>query len=104
MRFAAAQHTKVASQFSVLLMAVSLAAQSIIDHLHVDVPTTGVVGEIVARFQVYADQFSRLEAVGLGVCNLVLGPVGDETNVDARLEEVIGRLRMAQGGQGGLGI
>jgi class 3 adenylate cyclase len=30
--------------------------------------------------------------------------VGDKTNVAARLEEVARRLRMARGGQGGLGI
>jgi hypothetical protein len=33
------------------------------------------------------------------VCDLVLGPAGDETNVGACLEEVVGRLRMPQGGK-----
>jgi hypothetical protein len=33
------------------------------------------------------------------VCDLVLGPAGDETNVAACLEEVVGRLRMPQGGK-----
>jgi hypothetical protein len=36
----------------------------------------------------------------LGVCNLVLGPAGDETNVAAHPEEIAGRLRIARGGQG----
>jgi hypothetical protein len=50
----------------------------------------GVVGDIVARFWEYADHDLRLEATSLGVCNLVLGPAGDETNVAAHLEEVAG--------------
>jgi hypothetical protein len=80
---------------------VSLAAQSIIGHLPVDVPHVGVVGEIVAQFWEYVNQCSHLEAAGLGVCDLVLRPAGNETNVVAHLEEVAGRLRMARGGQGG---
>jgi hypothetical protein len=42
----------------------------------------------------------HLETSGLGVCDLVIGPAGDETNVAARLMEVTRRLRMARGGQG----
>jgi hypothetical protein len=38
MIFVVPQHTKVASQFSVHQAALSLAAQSIIGHLPVDVP------------------------------------------------------------------
>jgi hypothetical protein len=82
----------------VLWAAVSLAAQSIIGHLPVDIPQVGAVGEIVARFWEYADRCLRLEAAGLGVYDLVLGSVGDKTNVPAHLEEVVGRLRMARGG------
>jgi hypothetical protein len=77
----------------------SLATQTIIDHLPVDIPLAGVVGEIVAQFQEYADRCSCLKATGLGVCNLVLGPAGDKTNVAARLEEIAGQLRIARGGQ-----
>jgi hypothetical protein len=43
------------------------------------------------------------EAAGLGFCDLVLGTVGDETNVAAHVEEVTGRLWMARGGQAALG-
>jgi hypothetical protein len=42
---------------------------------------------------------SRLPVWGGGRCDLVLGPVGDETNMVAHLEEVAGRLRMARGWQ-----
>jgi hypothetical protein len=70
-----------------------LAANSIIDHLPIDVPQACVVGEIVAQFWEYVGQCSHLEATGLGVCDLVLGPADDETNVAACLEEVTGRLR-----------
>jgi hypothetical protein len=38
MRFVAARHIEGASQFSALWAVVSLAAQSIIDHLPIDVP------------------------------------------------------------------
>jgi hypothetical protein len=64
---------------------VSLATQSIIGHLPVDVPQVSFVGEIVARFQEYADRCSRLEDTSLGVYDLVLGPASDETNVATRL-------------------
>jgi hypothetical protein len=40
----------------------------------------------------------------LGVCDLVLGLAGDETNVVARLEEVIRQLRMARVRQGAHGL
>jgi hypothetical protein len=49
------------------------------------------------------DRCSCLDAAGLGVCGFVLGPAGDETKVVADLEEVTGRLRMAQCGQGAPG-
>jgi hypothetical protein len=50
MHFAAARQTEVASQFFVLREGVSLAAQSIIGLLVVDVPQACVVGEIVPQF------------------------------------------------------
>jgi hypothetical protein len=51
MGFAAAHHTEVAMRLSVLWAAVSLAAQSILGRLPVDVFQAGVMGEMVARFQ-----------------------------------------------------
>jgi hypothetical protein len=63
--------------------------------LPIDVPQAGIVGEIVTQFWEYVDWCSRLEAAGLWVYDLALGSVGYETNMAARLEEVIGRLRMA---------
>jgi hypothetical protein len=80
----------VASQFSALRAAVSLTSLSIIGHLPIAVSPVGVVGEIVAQFWDYADWCSHLEAAGLGVCGLVLGSVGDETNLTAHLEQVTG--------------
>jgi hypothetical protein len=50
MHIAVAQHTKVATLLSVLLTAVSLAAQSILGLLPVDVSQPGVVGEMVVQF------------------------------------------------------
>jgi hypothetical protein len=47
MRFAAAQHTEVATRLSMLWEAMSLAAQSILGHLPVDVSQVGVAGEMV---------------------------------------------------------
>jgi hypothetical protein len=88
MCLAAARHIEVASQLSALRAAVSFTAQSIIDHLPIDAPQAGVVGEIVARFWEYADWCSHLEAAGFGVCDLVPRPAGNETNVTTRLEEV----------------
>jgi hypothetical protein len=90
LRFAVARHTEVASQLSALRAAVSFAAQSIIDHLLIDVPQVGVVGEIVAPFREYANRCLCLKATGVGVCDLVLGPAGDRTDMAARLEEIIG--------------
>jgi hypothetical protein len=74
MRFAAAQHTEVASRFSTLWAAVSLAAQSILGCLPIDVSQAGVVGEMVTRFWERAEWCSRLEASGSKICALVLGP------------------------------
>jgi hypothetical protein len=66
MRFAVARYAEAASQFSTLQAAVSLAAQSIISHVTIDVSQACVVGEIVARFQEYAHWCSHLKATGLG--------------------------------------
>jgi hypothetical protein len=90
LRFVAARHTEVASQLSTLRATVSLAAQSIIGHLLIDIPQVGVVGEIVALFQEYANRCSCLKATGVGVYDLVLGPTGDRTDMAAHLEEIIG--------------
>jgi hypothetical protein len=50
MRFAATQHTEVATRLSMLRAAVSLAAQSILGQLPIDVSQAGVVGEIDVLF------------------------------------------------------
>jgi hypothetical protein len=73
MRFAAGQHTEVATQLSSLWAAVSLVAQSIHGCLPVDASQAGVVGEIVIRFWERAEWCSRLKTSGLKVCDLVLG-------------------------------
>jgi hypothetical protein len=51
MQFAAACHTEVVIQLSTLWAAVSLATQSILGHLLVDVSQAGVVGEMATSFQ-----------------------------------------------------
>jgi hypothetical protein len=50
MHFVVAHHTEVASRLYALWAAVSLAAQSILGRLPIDVSQTGVVGEMVSRF------------------------------------------------------
>jgi hypothetical protein len=50
MRFAAAQNTEVATRLSMLRAAVSLAAQSILGQLPIDVSQAGVLGEIDVLF------------------------------------------------------
>jgi hypothetical protein len=50
MQFAAAHHTDVVMRLSTLWVAVSLATQSILGCLPIDVSQVGVVGEMVARF------------------------------------------------------
>jgi hypothetical protein len=94
MRFAAAQHIEVATQLSALWVAVSLAAQSILGHLPVDVSQAGVVGEMVVRFWERAEWCSRLETSGVKVCDLVLGLVDGRVHLVTHLEEVIERLRV----------
>jgi ribosomal 50S subunit-recycling heat shock protein len=94
MCFAVVRHTVVATQLSTLRATVSLAAQSILEHFPIAVSQAGVVGEIILWFWDRADWCLRLEAAGLGVCDLVLGPVSDHTCLVARLEEAIGQLRV----------
>jgi hypothetical protein len=94
MRFAVAQHTKVAIQLSTLWAAMSLAAQSILRCLPIDVSQAGVVGEMVVQFWEQAEWYSCLEAIGLDVCDLVLGPVDGQARLAARLEEAVGRVRV----------
>jgi hypothetical protein len=102
MHFAAAQHTEVATRLSALWAVVSLAAQSILERLPVDAPQAGVVGDIVVWSRERVDWYSRLEAAGQEICDLVLGLAGDQTRLVAHLEEAAGRLRVMQGDQGGL--
>jgi hypothetical protein len=100
--FAVAQHTEVATQLSALWAAVSLAAQSILRHLAIDVPQAGVVGEMVVRFWEQASWCSCLRAAGREICDLVLILVGDQTCLVTCLEEAARQLRMMRGEQGGL--
>jgi hypothetical protein len=51
MRFAASHHIEGVMWLSVLRTAVSLATQSILGRLPIDVSQVGVVGEMVGRFQ-----------------------------------------------------
>jgi hypothetical protein len=102
MHFAAAQHTEVATWLSALWAVVSLAAQSILERLPVDAPQAGVVGDIVVWSRERVDWYSRLEAAGQEICDLVLGLAGDQTRLIAHLEEATGRLRVMRGDQGGL--
>jgi hypothetical protein len=88
MRFA------VAIQLSTLWAAMSLAAQSILRCLPIDVSQAGVVGEMVVQFWEQAEWYSCLEAIGLDVCDLVLGPVDGQARLAARLEEAVGRVRV----------
>jgi hypothetical protein len=87
MCFAVAQQTEVATRLSALWVAVSLAAQSILGRLPVDVSQVGVVREMVVQFWERAKWCSRLEPSGSEVCDLVLGPVDGEAHLVARLEE-----------------
>jgi hypothetical protein len=96
MRFATAQHTEVATRLSVLRAVVSLVAQSILGHLPIDVSQAGVVEEIDVLFWEQTDWCSRLEAARLEVCDLVLGPVSDQTCLVAHLKEAAGQLRVMQ--------
>jgi hypothetical protein len=47
MRFTMAQHSKVATQLSVLWVAVSLATQSILGCILIDASQPGIIGEMV---------------------------------------------------------
>jgi hypothetical protein len=89
MRFAMAQHTKVAMQLFMLWVAMSLAAQSIFERLPIDASQAGVVVEMAVRFLERAKCCSRLKTFGSKVCDLVLGPVDGRVHVIAHLEEAV---------------
>jgi hypothetical protein len=71
---------------------VSVAAQSILGHLPVEVFEVGVVGEMVTRFHERAEWCSHLKASGAGVCNLVLGLANGQVHLVNRLGEVTRQL------------
>jgi hypothetical protein len=96
MCFAVAQHTEVATRLSTLWMAVSLASQSILGRLLIDVPQAGVVGEIVVRFWERASWCLCLEAIGQEICDHVLGSAGDKTCLVAHLEDAVGRCEASR--------
>jgi hypothetical protein len=86
MCFVMAQHTEVATRLSALWVAVSLAAQSILRCLLIDVSQAGVVGEMVVQFWERAEWCSLLDAASLEVCDLVLGPVDGQAHLAIYLE------------------
>jgi hypothetical protein len=73
---------------------VSLAAQSILGRLPIDVSQASVAGDIVVQFWERADWCSCLEAASLEVYVLVLGPASDQICLVACLEEATGQLRV----------
>jgi hypothetical protein len=85
--------SEVATWLSVRWAAVSLAAQSILGCLPIDASPTGVVGEMVVKFQEGAEWCSHLETSGSEVYDLALGLVDGRAHPIALLEEVAGRLR-----------
>jgi hypothetical protein len=78
------------------LGAVSLAAQSILGRLPVDVSQEGVVGEMVVGFQERAEWCSSLETSASRVCNLVLGSSGSQVHLVTLLEDAVGHLQVMQ--------
>jgi hypothetical protein len=92
MRFVAAHHTEVAMQVSALWAVVSLATQSILGCLPIDVSEVGVVGDMVARFQERAEWCSCLETSSSRVCDLFLMPADGRVHLVARLGEVARQL------------
>jgi hypothetical protein len=87
MHFAVFRHTEVATRLSALWAAVSLASQSILGRLPVDVSQPGVVGEMVTKFRERAEWCSCLETSGSEVCDLVLGLTDGRVHLVAHLEE-----------------
>jgi hypothetical protein len=96
MRSVTAHHIEVVMQLSALRVAVSLATQSIVGHLPIDVSKVGVVREMVARFWEWAEWCSRLKTYGSRVCDVILGPVNGWSHWNTRLEEATGRLQVMQ--------
>jgi hypothetical protein len=74
----------------------SLAAQSILGCLPIDISQASVVGEMIVRFQERAEWCSRLETSGSRVCDLLLGPTDGRVHLVARLEEAAGQLQVMQ--------
>jgi hypothetical protein len=96
MQFATARHTEVVIQLSTLWAAVSLATQSILGHLLVDVSQAGVVGEMATSFQEWAEWCSHLETSGSRVCDLVLGPTDGQAHLVACREKAARQLQVMQ--------
>jgi hypothetical protein len=96
MRFAVAHHTQVVMRLSTLWEAVSLAAQSILGRLPIDVSKAGVVGEMVARFEERAEWCLCLETSGLRVCDFILGPTDGRVHLVTHLEDVVGQVQAMQ--------
>jgi hypothetical protein len=74
-------------QLPKLWAVVSLATQSILGCLPIDVSQVGVVGEMVARFWERAKWCLHLETSGSRVCDFVLGPADGQAHLVACLAE-----------------
>jgi hypothetical protein len=83
-------------QLSTLWAVVSLVVQSILRCLCINASQAGVVGEIFARFKERAEWYSRLEASGSRVCDLVPGPTNGRAHLVPHLEEAAGPLWVMQ--------
>jgi hypothetical protein len=79
-------------RLSALWVPVSLAVESILWRLPIDVSQVGVVGEMVARFQKSVEWCSHLEASCSRVCDLILGLADGRAHLVACLEEVAEQL------------
>jgi hypothetical protein len=69
---------------------VSLAAQSILGCLPIDVFQAGIVGEMVARFREQVKWCSCLETFGSRVCDHVPGSADGRAHLVACLEDDVG--------------
>jgi hypothetical protein len=75
---------------------VSLAAQSLLGRLAIEVFQEDVVGEMAAKFWKKAERCSCLETSSSRVYDLILWPVNDRVHLAVRLDEAAGQLQVMQ--------
>jgi hypothetical protein len=75
---------------------VSLAAQSLMGRLAIEVFQEDVVGEMAAKFWKKAERCSCLETSSSRVYDLILWPVNDRVHLAVRLDEAAGQLQVMQ--------